>query len=158
VPDASLESGVKLTCPFCQVARGVENEENLVKQSHIVYQCRRVTAFVAVRRWEKNPGHILVIPNDHFEGIFDIPDEDLSKVVVAAKQVAVALWEVLGCQGILLQQHNAAAGGQRIFHFHLHVVPRFEDDAFSVSSKTDFSSEERVRYAGQIAANLVGRI
>lgn len=80
-------------------------------------------AFLDIR--PLNMGHALVIPKDHYVDIFDIPKKELTSVHLAAKQLAVSVKKATGADGISIIQQNGQAAGQDIFHFHVHVVPRF---------------------------------
>ena len=73
-------------------------------------------------------GHTLVVPKIHSNDIFDIPSDELADVVNLTKQVALILDDKLGAQGSTIFQMNRKAGGQTVFHFHVHVVPRWEND------------------------------
>jgi histidine triad (HIT) family protein len=73
-------------------------------------------------------GHTLVVPKRHSRNIFDIPREDLERAIVMTKAVALRQRERLGCAGVSLFQANEPAGFQTVFHFHLHVVPRYPGD------------------------------
>jgi histidine triad (HIT) family protein len=82
-------------------------------------------------------GHALVIPKHHSRNIFDIPDGDLAAVMRMAKSVAQRQRERLRCEGVSLYQANEPAGFQTVFHFHVHVVPRWEGDAVRQSWHAD---------------------
>lgn len=71
---------------------------------------------------------MLVIPNEHFENLYEIPDDVLAAVYSTAKRVARGLKVAYGCEGTSTRQHNEPAGGQDVFHFHVHVYPRAEGD------------------------------
>ena len=71
-------------------------------------------------------GHALVIPKKHYVDIFDIPEDQLSKVHNVAKQVSFAVKNATNADGVSIIQQSGKASGQDIFHFHVHVVPRFE--------------------------------
>ena len=90
----------------------------------IIYEDETVMAFLDIR--PLNEGHTLVIPKKHYVDIFDIPEDQLSKVHRVAKQVSVAVKKATNTDGISIIQQNGKAAGQDIFHFHVHVVPRFE--------------------------------
>lgn len=114
------------TCAFCEVAAG--RERPLTKPEHVVFKDESVTAFVSSHWWPSSPGHVLVIPNQHFENLFDIPATLGSPLLSAAKLVAVALKVVTGCDGVSTRQHNEPAGNQDVWHFHQHIFPRFHGD------------------------------
>jgi histidine triad (HIT) family protein len=73
-------------------------------------------------------GHVLVIPKRHAENLYDIPDEDLAEVYNAVKKVAIAIRSTYNCDGTSTRQHNEPAGQQDVWHFHVHVFSRYEDD------------------------------
>jgi len=80
-------------------------------------------AFLDIR--PLNKGHTLVIPKNHYIDIFDIPKKDLQIIYDTAKTLATALKTATDADGISIIQQNGKAAGQEIFHFHVHVVPRF---------------------------------
>ena len=86
------------------------------------------TAFISPKWWDAAPGHLLVVPNEHHETVYAIPDEALAAVYRTAKALATALTSVSGSEGTSMRQHNAPGGGQDVWHFHVHVFPRRVDD------------------------------
>ena len=93
-------------CPFCLVVEGVENGIVWTRQSDVVLRDDLATAFICASWWPNNPGHVIVIPNQHFENIFDLPDEFSSAIHRMARQIALALMTAYGCEGISSRQHN----------------------------------------------------
>src|SRR6185436_12442075 len=67
-------------CPFCLLVQSKESTETQLKQTDIVFQTADVTAFMATRKYPHNQGHVLIIPNEHFENIYDLPQEISAKV------------------------------------------------------------------------------
>jgi histidine triad (HIT) family protein len=116
------------TCPFCLLIRGVEHERVYSVESDIVYRDEFVTAFLSSHQWPRNPGNTIVVPNEHFENIFDLPEKYAIPIQHAARRVALAMKAAFACQGVSLRQHNESAGYQDVWHYHLHVTPRFVDD------------------------------
>jgi histidine triad (HIT) family protein len=104
-------------CIFCKIVR---------KQApaSIIYEDETVMAFLDIR--PLNEGHTLVISKKHYADIFDIPEDQLSRVHKVAKQVSAAVKKATNADGISIIQQNGKAAGQDIFHLHVHVVPRFE--------------------------------
>jgi histidine triad (HIT) family protein len=90
----------------------------------MIYENETVMVFLDIR--PLNIGHTLVIPKVHYVDIFDTPEERLSQVYKAAKQVSFAIKKATNADGISIIQQNGKAAGQDIFHLHVHVVPRFE--------------------------------
>lgn len=74
-------------------------------------------------------GHALIVPKDHYANLYELPDEVAAKAFVLAKKLATHMTEKLGCDGFNLVQNNGEVAGQTVFHFHLHLIPRYLDDA-----------------------------
>jgi len=143
----NIHAPADYTCPFCCLVQDIEYERNQLQQSDIVHQNEIVTAFMAMRRFSHNPGHVLIIPNPHFENIYDLPLDVAAEVHVLARTVALAMKASYRCDGIQIRQHNEPAGGQNVFHYHMHVIPRYIDDEFDFSQKLPFLAQERAKYA-----------
>lgn len=75
---------------------------------------------VASARWA-NPGHILILPNPHFENIYDLPESYAAAIHHAARMITLALKESYGCDGVSTRQHNEPGDNQDVWHYHLHV-------------------------------------
>ncbi len=100
-------------------------------------------------RWRpNNPGSALVIPNDHYENIFDLPDILATPIHAAARSTATAMKVAFGCDGISLRQHNEPAGSQDVWHYHLHVIPRWHGDDLDLHPAAVADADE-VRRRGQ---------
>lgn len=139
-------------CPFCRVAAGEDVEANYTKQSDIVYRDEAVTAFISSAWWPENAGHVLVVPNGHYENVYAMPDDVLAAVQIAGKRVALALREVYGCAGTSFRQHNEPGGNQEVWHYHLHVFPRYTGDELYTRTyeRRNTTPEERVPYAAKL--------
>ena len=108
-----------MECIFCAIVDGKI-------PSAKVYENEHVFAFMDIS--PANPGHLLVIPKRHYRNIFDMPAEIASKIMEAAVPLATAIREALNPDGLNLFQSNEAAAFQTVFHFHLHLIPRWEGD------------------------------
>jgi histidine triad (HIT) family protein len=111
-------------CLFCAIA---SNHIDSAK----VYEDQDVVAFLDVNPLTQ--GHCLVVPKKHAENIFDIEKSTLEKVAVVAKSVSQNIKDRLHAQGIRLSQSSGAIAGQVIFHFHLHIIPRYANDGISMT-------------------------
>ncbi|MBW1712781.1 MAG: HIT family protein [Deltaproteobacteria bacterium] len=109
-------------CLFCKIVAGEI-------PSTRAYEDRRVVAFMDIN--PINQGHLLVIPRNHAATIYDIEPEDLAAVYAAAQKLARAQKEALDQPGLNLIQSNGRAASQMVDHFHLHLIPRWLDDAFA---------------------------
>jgi histidine triad (HIT) family protein len=115
------------TCPFCQFIAGRYDEH--ITEEDIIYQNELVTAKISPKWWVNNPGNVLIIPNKHFENLYDIPDDYLAEVYKVVKKVAIAIRPTYdGAEGTSTRQHNELAGNQAIWHLHVHVFPRYPND------------------------------
>ena len=73
-------------------------------------------------------GHALIIPKEHYANLYELDDELAGKVLVLAKKMITKLTDILGCDGYNIVQNNGEAAGQTVFHFHMHIIPRYKDD------------------------------
>ena len=94
--------------------------------SVVVYEDDDVFAFLDNN--PVNPGHTLVVPKIPSDGFLDTDPETLKKLIIGVQKVARAIKEGTGAQGVNVIQNEGAAAGQKIFHLHYHVIPRFEND------------------------------
>lgn len=137
-------------CPFCLLIQGMENSSTRLRQSDIIYQTAEATAVMAARKWPNNPGHVLVIPNRHFENIYDLPIPIAVEIHSLSRKLALAMKLEYDCGGITLQQSNEPAGDQHIWHYHLHVITRYQNDNFHISHKGFFPAELSAEHAGRL--------
>jgi histidine triad (HIT) family protein len=121
-------------CPFCVLVGGGETLPSN-RQSDIIYRTPEVTAFVNARWWPNNHGHVLVIPNAHVENLYELSPELGAHVHEAARQVALAFKAVYCCGGVSTRQHNEPDGNQEVWHYRLHVFPRYAGDELYALSK-----------------------
>ena len=73
-------------------------------------------------------GHALILPKEHAANLYELPDELASKAMIVAKKVGTVLAKGLKCDGLNVVQNNGEAAGQTVFHFHMHLIPRYEGD------------------------------
>ena len=141
-------------CPFCRLLRGEETDWNAA--ADIVWHDEDTTAFVSPRWWPRNEGHVIVIPNEHVRDVAAIDDATLGRVYATAKRVAAALVDAYGCEGTSMRQHNGTGAGQDVWHFHVHVFPRWAgDDLYSRDAEYRFAgADERRPYAERLRSRL----
>jgi len=108
-------------CPFCKLVRK-EGEAS------VVFEDDRTMVFMDTR--PVTDGHTLVIPKVHYENIYDVPEDELAYVYRVVKRVAGAVKRGVEAEGISITQHNGRAANQRVFHLHVHVIPRYEGQRF----------------------------
>ena len=105
-------------CIFCKIAAGEI-------PSNTIYEDDEFKVFLDISPATK--GHALIVPKQHYKDIYDIDEEVAARAMKLGKKLATHMTEVLGCDGFNLMQNNNAAAGQTVFHFHLHLIPRYLD-------------------------------
>jgi histidine triad (HIT) family protein len=124
-------------CIFCKIAAGEI-------PSYTLYEDEDFRVFLDLS--PTSYGHALIIPKEHYKNLLEVDDNIASKALVLAKKVAKAMKESLNCEGINILQNNGEIAGQTMFHFHIHVIPRYKDDntkiIFSQNSLTENDAKD----------------
>ncbi len=140
-------------CPFYRIVKHDFAPSNpMTRPEDIILQTSLATAFIASRWWPNNPGHVLIIPNEHFENIYDLPSHYAAEIHNLSQKVAIAFKTVYKCDGVTTRQHNEPAGNQDVWHYHLHVFSRYQNDAFyELFYKGEWTTlEQRLPYAQKL--------
>jgi histidine triad (HIT) family protein len=95
--------------------------------------------------WRANKGALLVVPNAHFENVYDLPVELGTPLQVAIRDAAHALKRAFNCDGVSTRQHNEPAGYQDVWHYHVHVFPRYEGDELYASRDVYWPEADEMR-------------
>ena len=132
-------------CIFCEIAAGRAPAERLLETP-------RVVAFLDLA--PVHYGHTLVIPRQHFENFFDLPDDLWLEMGQVSRKVALALRRQLYAQGINLGMNNYPAAGQVIFHAHLHVIPRYLDDGLYLFPQGSYQGRDMASVGRQLREAL----
>ncbi|MBQ6414711.1 MAG: HIT family protein [Butyrivibrio sp.] len=131
-------------CIFCKIANG-EIPSNTIYEDDDFR--------VILDNGPATKGHALVLPKEHYADLFEIPEEKVAGAIKVAKKVAGLMKEKLACDGLNLVQNNGLVAGQTVMHFHLHVIPRYENDGQKILwNPTSPSAEELV----QIKDTIIG--
>jgi histidine triad (HIT) family protein len=129
-------------CIFCKIANGEI-------PSRTLYEDNEFRVIMDLNPATK--GHALILPKEHFKNLYEISDETASKVLPLAKKMATLMTEKLGCEGFNLIQNNNEIAGQSVFHFHMHLIPRYTDDNQNLVMKpNEVSAEELDKIKDQI--------
>ncbi len=100
-------------------------------------------------------GHLIILSKKHCANLFELVDDIASKALLVARKVATAMKAELKCEGINLLQNNGEAAGQTVFHFHIHVIPRFSEDQVQMTwAHGKYQEGEAAAVAAAIAAQL----
>ena len=109
---------------------------------------------IAVDGFGDHEGHAMVCPAEHYENLYDLPPRVLQRIALMAQQVALAMKRAWAPDGVSTRQHNEPAGNQHVWHYHLHVFPRFEGDMLYRQLRHPVAPEVRARKARELAAAL----
>jgi histidine triad (HIT) family protein len=125
-------------CPFCRNIRSGDSDLPL----EILH--RDANVFVKMNpKWRpRNRGAALVIPVDHHENVFDLPAHLGTPLQAAVRDTAIAMKTALGCSGVSTRQHNEPDGDQDVWHYHVHVFPRYEEDGLDAADGELASRDE----------------
>ena len=104
-------------CIFCKLANGDI-------PTNKIYEDDDFTVIMDASPATK--GHALILPKEHYKNLYEMPDDLLEKVMPLAKKLATHMTEVLHCDGFNIVQNNNEIAGQTVFHFHVHLIPRYE--------------------------------
>lgn len=140
-------------CPFCCLVGGGQTAAGTGPED-IVYRDEWVTGFLSLHWRTNNPGHVLVVPNPHYEHVYELPDEFGEPLLRAVRRISLAMKLAYECPGISTAQHNEPAGNQDVWHYHMHVFPRFEGDDLYRSRLRLTTATERKPFAEQLRAAL----
>ncbi|MBQ8138514.1 MAG: HIT family protein [Lachnospiraceae bacterium] len=106
-------------CIFCKIANGEI-------PSNTVYEDEDFRAILDMGPAAK--GHTLLLPKEHADNLFELPDETAEKALMVAKSIGKKLISKLGADGMNIVQNNGEIAGQTVLHFHIHIIPRYKDD------------------------------
>ena len=114
---------IKEDCLFCKIANGVI-PANALYEDDVVK--------VIFDLGPASKGHVLILPKQHFDNIYSLDDDTAAHIFQVAVKVANAIKDTLEPLGINVVQNNGEAAGQTVFHFHMHIIPRYEGDTVNV--------------------------
>lgn len=133
-----------MDCIFCKIAKGEIPSATLYEDEDF-----RVMLDIG----PASLGHALILPKQHYANIYELPDELAAKVFVLAKKTARALQKGLHLEGLNVLQNNGTLAGQTVFHFHMHLIPRYQGDELGLSWKPgELKDEERNALIEKVAS------
>lgn len=122
-------------CIFCKIANGEI-------PSRTLYEDDKFRVILDLGPASK--GHALILPKEHYANLYELPDETAGEVMKLARKMAVQMTERLGCEGFNLVQNNGELAGQTVFHFHMHLIPRYQEDGQKIEWKPQEVSQEEL--------------
>ena len=142
---------INYDCPFCRLAASLPTPP---PEAAIILEEPQVFAFVPLHYYAAIKGNCLIAPRHHYENVFDVPEALGTDIFRVTRRLAQAMQRVFGCEGISTRQHNGPAGDQDVWHYHLHVFPRFHGDGLYGGQKSRYTHEERLELADRLRATL----
>ncbi len=121
-------------CIFCKIANGEIPSATLYEDEDFR---------VILDLGPATKGHALILPKNHFANLFEIPEDMDAKAFILAKKIAKKMKDVFGCDGVNIVQNNGVAAGQTVFHFHIHLIPRYEGYHAGVTWKPGTLTDEQ---------------
>ena len=106
-------------CIFCKIANGEIPAATLYEDENFR---------VILDLGPASQGHALILPKSHAANIYELSDEMAAKAMILAKKMATAMTAALKCDGFNIVQNNGECAGQTVFHFHMHLIPRYKGD------------------------------
>ena len=111
-------------CIFCKIANGEIPAATLYEDENFR---------VILDLGPASKGHALILPKSHAANIYELSDEMAAKAMILAKKMATAMTEALKCDGFNIVQNNGECAGQTVFHFHMHLIPRYKGDQVGIT-------------------------
>lgn len=132
-------------CIFCRIVAGEA-------PSHRVYEDGEVLVFMDIR--PVSQGHTLIIPKQHFENLFEATEDAMASVARISVRIANAIRTVFEPDGVFVAQTNGAAAGQTVFHYHLHLIPRWQGGDLQVHGRREATASELAGLAARLRDTL----
>ncbi|MBQ7776382.1 MAG: HIT family protein [Lachnospiraceae bacterium] len=130
-------------CIFCKLANGVI-------PTNSIYEDEDFNVILDMAPAAK--GHALILPKEHADNLYELPEETAAKVLVLAKKLAKSMTEKLNCDGFNVVQNNGTVAGQTVFHFHMHLIPRYEADGQKINWEPQEVSTEDLKVTRDLLA------
>lgn len=122
-------------CIFCKIAAGEIPSKTIYEDDDFR---------VILDLGPATKGHALILPKDHYKNLYELPDDVAAKVMQLAKEMAIVMTDKLHADGFNLVQNNNEVAGQTVFHFHMHLIPRYENDGQHIAWEPGSSSQEEL--------------
>ena len=123
------------TCIFCKIANGEIPSKTIFEDDEFR---------VILDLGPATKGHALILPKQHSMDLFELPEETAAKAMILARKMGVHMISKLKCDGFNLIQNNGEVAGQTVFHFHLHLIPRYKNDNQTIGWTPAAPSQEEL--------------
>ncbi len=122
-------------CIFCKIANGEIPSKTLYEDDKFR---------VILDLGPATKGHALILPKDHYKNLYELPEDYAADAIKLAKKMMTQMTEKLGCEGFNLVQNNGELAGQTVFHFHMHMIPRYQNDGQTIGWKPGEPTQEEL--------------
>ncbi len=123
-------------CIFCKIANGEI-------PSSTIYEDEDFRVFLDLAPAAK--GHALIVPKEHYASIYELDETLCGRIFLLAKKLAIHMTDILHCDGFNIMQNNGTVAGQTVFHFHLHLIPRYKGDTAGIRWNPGNASPEELK-------------
>lgn len=134
-----------MDCIFCDIASKVSDAEIIFENEHLI-------AFLDIN--PVNYGHTLVIPKKHYDNFLTIPNDDLIELTKITQYIAGSVKRALKTDGFNIISNNGLSAGQSVFHFHFHIIPRYENDFLMRPRTIEYKENEIQVYSEKIKESI----
>ena len=133
-------------CIFCKIANGEIPSATLYEDENFR---------VILDLGPASKGHALILPKSHAANIYELSDEMAAKAMILAKKMATAMTAALKCDGFNIVQNNGECAGQTVFHFHMHLIPRYKGDNVGITwNPGELTDEDKEEILSKVKAQL----
>ncbi|HRN25318.1 MAG TPA: HIT family protein [Ignavibacteriaceae bacterium] len=134
-----------MDCIFCDIA-------SKISEAEIIFENEKVIAFLDIN--PVNYGHTLVIPKKHFDNFLTMPNDELAELTKLTQYIAGSVKRALKADGFNIISNNGSSAGQSVFHFHYHIIPRYENDFIMRPRTIEYKENEITLYSEKIKESI----
>lgn len=134
-----------MDCIFCDIA-------SKLSEAEIIFENEKVIAFLDIN--PVNYGHTLVIPKKHFDNFLTMPNDELAELTKLTQYIAGSVKRALKADGFNIISNNGSSAGQSVFHFHYHIIPRYENDFIMRPRTIEYKENEITLYSEKIKESI----
>lgn len=134
-----------MDCIFCDIAAKSAEAE-------IIFENEKVIAFLDIN--PVNYGHTLIVPKKHYDNFLTIPSNELAELSKLTQFIAGSVKRALKADGFNIISNNGLSAGQSVFHFHYHIIPRYENDFMLRPRTVEYNDNEMALYANRIKDSI----
>lgn len=134
-----------MDCIFCDIA-------SKISEAEIIFENEKVIAFLDIN--PVNYGHTLLIPKKHFDNFLTIPNDELAELTKLTQYIAGAVKRAVKADGFNIISNNGMSAGQSVFHFHYHIIPRYENDFLMRPRTIEYKENEINMYSEKIKESI----